>query len=75
MFTIYFKTGFETLEPVATKVEKACNRDVGVGSNFLNVYSTDLIVLGEAIKAIGAWQPHQQTLVIDEIAGLDQEEE
>lgn len=59
--TFYFKVGFETLVPLATAIENQFQVEVGVGSDFLNIYTERLGLLRCVERAIRAWNvihPH-----------------
>lgn len=66
-FTIYFKDGFESLIDIVKAVEKECIAEVGMGSNFINLYTTSYSELGKALIEIEKITYHRPEVKIDEI--------
>jgi hypothetical protein len=53
--TFYFEDGFETLVPLAGFLEEKFKLEVGIGSNFLNVYTERPEILKRVERCIRRW--------------------
>lgn len=63
--TFYFKDGFETLVPLACFIEDKFKLEVGVGSNFLNVYTERPEIVKRVERCIRRWQTMAPHVALD----------
>lgn len=67
--TIYFKAGLKrkSLDPLATFIESKFGIEVGIGYDFLNLYTEEPELVTRIVRSIKRWTAVDPTIQIDEV--------